>query len=554
MVTMHSYVLRELLKTFGLALATLTVLFTMGGGVYNVLRFEGFSAGDVVGFLPILVPIVVTLTMPMAALFAATMVYGRLAADNELTACRAAGINIHRLFVSAVLLSVFVALFTLLMGSFVIPGFMRKLDDFARANLRDLVAQQLQYKGFIHRGRTGDDRYTITAERVQGVADAALHAKQFEVADGLHYLLITNPTFLHVDRGGDLVRFSVAQHVLCAFDTRATPLEVTLYVKNGQDFEVGKRAWTIDQQQVGPLAVPLPAPFQLSAADLRALLHWRAAPWECPKVRNDVQGFKADWLRHQFATYAAQQLQPGRTLRLVDQEGREYRITAGQVEPGRDGLTLTRARVEMSTAAESRPTRYEAERLDLTAVVLPVGQPLVEMRLAQAGGQDVLEFRPLGLDYGEPRRKDKLTLDHALLPDAVVKAAEEISFATVLDSRAELTLPGPLADRRIGLQKAAARLGRQIVATINFRLGFTASVLVTLLMRAALGVLFRGARALAAFALALIPFFSVLIVLVLARQITEDEQAFRIGPLVTWGGLVLGLVADAVILRVGVRR
>ena len=242
MVTLHSYVLRELLKTFGLALATLTVLFNMGGGVYNVLRFEGVSAGDVVGFLPILVPIVVTLTMPMAALFAATMVYGRLAADNELTACRAAGINIHRLFVSAVLLSVFVALFTLLMGSFVIPGFMRKLDDFARANLRDLVAQQLQYKGFIHRGRTGDDRYTITAERVQGVADAALHAKQFEVADGLHYLLITNPTFLHVDRGGDLVRFSVAQHVLCAFDTRATPLEVTLYVKNGQDFEVGKRA------------------------------------------------------------------------------------------------------------------------------------------------------------------------------------------------------------------------------------------------------------------------------------------------------------------------
>jgi len=47
--------------------------------------------------------------MPIAALFATTMVYGRLAADNELQACRAAGINIHCLFLSTVLLSVFVA-------------------------------------------------------------------------------------------------------------------------------------------------------------------------------------------------------------------------------------------------------------------------------------------------------------------------------------------------------------------------------------------------------------------------------------------------------------
>src|SRR5512134_685521 len=148
MVTLHSYILRELLITFGLTLAALTALFTMGGGLFNVVRYEGVSAGDVVGFVPLMVPIVVTLTMPVAALFAATMVYGRLAADNELVACRAAGINIHRLFLAVVLLSVFVAAFTLLSGSFLIPGFAQQIEGFARRNLRDLVAQKLQHEGF----------------------------------------------------------------------------------------------------------------------------------------------------------------------------------------------------------------------------------------------------------------------------------------------------------------------------------------------------------------------------------------------------------------------
>jgi lipopolysaccharide export LptBFGC system permease protein LptF len=554
MVTLHSYVLRELLKTFGLALATLTVLFTMGGGLYNVVRYEGVSAADVFGFLPLLIPIVITLTMPMAALFAATMVYGRLAADNELTACRAAGINIHRLFLSAILLSIFVAAFSLLLGSFVIPGSMQRLENFARNNLRDLVAQQLQYKGFIHRGRNDEDRYTITAERVQGVTDTALREKQFEVAPGLNYLLITNATFLQVDKAGDLARFAVAEHVLCAFDTRVSPLEVTIHVQHGQDFEVGKRASEIGQQQLGPMAVPLPAPFRLTTADLGSLFYWRRAPWDCPRLKNELQGFLGDLTRQCFGSYAADSLRDGKSLRLRDEYDQEFRVTAASFEPGRNGLTLTKARVEVHSPKQAAPTRYEAERLDLVPLPAPTGKPLIEMRLAQTAGQDVLEFRPLGKTYGEPRHKDKLTLDRITMPDEVLCDVAGFTPAMVLDTKVPIETNPQLGDRRISLQKSAARLDRQLVATINFRLGYTTSVLVTLLMGAALGVLFRGARALAAFALSLVPFFCVLIVLVLARQLTEDEHAFGIGPLVTWGGLVLVLLSDGAMLRLGVRR
>ncbi len=553
MVTLHGYILRELLKTFGLTLAALTALFTMGGGLYNIVRFEGISATDVFVFIPILIPIVVTLTMPMAALFAATMVYGRLAADNELQACRAAGINIHRLLLSVVLLAVFVAAFSMLVGNFVIPDFMQKIDSFARSNVRDLVAQQLQHKGFIHRGRADEDRYTITAEQVQGVSDAALRAKGFEIADGLSYLLITNPTFLHVDRAGELARFTVGRHVLCVFDTRVSPLEVTFHVQDGQDFEVGKRALRIDQQQIGPVQVPLPSPFRLTTTDLRALWHWRHAPWEVPKMLEGMQKFLSDMTRQRFGAYCAAQLQDGRTLRLTDEYGQEYALTARSAQGGSDGAVLGHGRIEVRTPQHVLKNVYEAERVDVSAAPL-LKRMLVQIRLSKTPAQDVLEYDVRAGVKTSPRHKEALSIEQVLLPAAVEQEMGPYTAQAVLDPAVSLPLDDSLAGRRAGLQKLAQEFGRKIVATINFRLGYTSSVLVTLLMGAALGVIFRGARALAAFALALVPFFSVLVLIVIGQKLTEDAQTTQLGPLVAWGGLVLVLLADGVILRLGVRR
>ncbi|HPM25313.1 MAG TPA: LptF/LptG family permease, partial [Phycisphaerae bacterium] len=522
-----------------------------GGGLYNIVRYEGVSAGDVFGFVPILIPIVVTLTMPMAALFATAMVYGRLAADNELLACRAAGINIHRLLLAAVLLSVFVAAFSLLFGSFIIPSFMQRIDSFTRSNIRDLVAQQLQQKGFVHRGREGEDRYTFTAEKVDYVSDAALRAKYFEVADGLHYLLVTNPTFLQLNRNGDLVRFAAARYVLCAFDTRVTPLEVTFHIRDGQDFEVGKRALTITDQETR-ITVPTPTPFRLTTTDLRLLLRWRRAPWESPRLADELQRFLIDVTRARFYEHCVVRLQAGEAVQLHDDYGQAYTLTAARAQAGRDSLTLTRGRVAVRGADGQPRLAYEAHRIDVSTLPLP--DPLVELRLVQSPEQDVLEY---DLRPGQPaaaRRKETLNLDRLHIPPEVVQDAQRVTAAAVLDPDVDLPLDQALGDRRIGLQKSAQQLLRKIVGTINFRLSYCSSALVTLLMGAALGIIFRGSRALAAFGLALIPFFVVLILLVLGRQLTEDPHISPIGPFVTWGGLVLMLLADGMILRLGVRR
>lgn len=562
MFTLHAYVLRELLKTLGLTVIALTALFTMGGGLYNVVRPEGFSSSDVLHFLPLLLPAVATLTLPMAALFAGTMVYGRLAADNELNACRAAGINVHRLFLPIILLSTCVALFSLLFGNFVVPGLVTRIFNVGTRNLHQMVAQHLRQEGYYHwrpgRGRsaglmpaTGADEYTITAERVQDVAEQALQDKGFETGPGLQYLLLTNPTFLQADHDGKLVRFTVARHGLCAFDTREDVLKFTITVHEGRDFQVGKHSGFVGLQEFA-FTVPFPSLVRLSLADLRSLVHWREAPWEVPsKLSRDMLGFRAALTQQSFYADCAARLARGQPVRLETERGRTFAVQGGATERSARGLTILDARVEIQRPDEPIPTVYRAPRVELRARPLPSGYVPVEIRLLRSAQQDVVELDPR---TGEPLRRPTLSLDGASLSDEFLQTLARYTPAAILDPTVPLPAEDVLGDQRIGLQKGAHEMRLRVGATIHFRLALCASALATALMGAALGALFRGARALAAFALAMIPFFSVGFLMVLGRQLTEEPGTSVLGPFVTWGGLALVLVADLIILRVGVQR
>ncbi len=553
MTTLHGYILRELLKTFGLTLATLTTLFTLGGGLFNVVSYEGISASDVASFIPMLIPMAVTITMPIAAVFAAAIVYGRLAADNEFTACRAAGINIHRLFLSGLLLSIFVALFTFIFGNFVAPNAATRIESFIRGNIRDLVSQTLQNKGFIHRGKEGQDNYTLTAERVQGVSDAALTEKGFATAPGLDYLLIHNPTLLRTGDAGELIRFAVAQYGLCIFDARPAQIEVTLIIRNARDFQVGKRAATIHQQTIGPYRLPMMPLFRLSIADLRDLLRWRQAPWEVPKLQTELEAFRANLARQLLFTFCAARLDAGQGVTLHDQYERTFEITADSTERKDYSLNLGATRVEVRDSPGARPTIYTADRAELNMGAF--GQSLlIEIKLLQTADQDVLEYNPRFGNPDEPRQKETVNLDGALVPEQVITQLDQITPAAILDPAATIEVPARFEEQRIGLQKSAGRWQRKIAATIHARLGYISSVLVTVLMGAALGVIFRGARMLAAVGFSLIPFFSVGILMMLGNHLTKDASTTMIGPLVIWGGLATLLWGNLLLMWLGVRR
>src|SRR4051812_42482749 len=106
--TLFLYIFKDLLRIFLLTTGALAGIMSFGG-LLRPLTEHGLDVGQVVRMLSYSMPAMTTYSLPIAALFATTMVYGRLSADNEITACRAAGISHFNLALPALVLGLTVS-------------------------------------------------------------------------------------------------------------------------------------------------------------------------------------------------------------------------------------------------------------------------------------------------------------------------------------------------------------------------------------------------------------------------------------------------------------
>ena len=79
-----------------LAAVAMTLMLSLGSILQPVQEF-GVGPRQVLSLMGYFLPITLTFVLPMAALFACSLVYGRFASDSELDACRASGISLLRL-------------------------------------------------------------------------------------------------------------------------------------------------------------------------------------------------------------------------------------------------------------------------------------------------------------------------------------------------------------------------------------------------------------------------------------------------------------------------
>ena len=90
---LQRYVFGEVVRSFGLALLTMTAIFVLFM-VAAQARDIGLSPADVAHLVPYVIPSTLPYTIPVSLLFAATVVYGRLAGDNEIIAVKSAGLSV----------------------------------------------------------------------------------------------------------------------------------------------------------------------------------------------------------------------------------------------------------------------------------------------------------------------------------------------------------------------------------------------------------------------------------------------------------------------------
>src|SRR5688500_4388233 len=141
--TLFFYIFKDLLRIFFMTSGALAGIMSFGG-LLRPLTEHGLNAGQAAKMLSYFMPAMTTYSLPIAALFATTVVYGRLAADNELVACRAAGLSYFSVGMPALVLGLIVAIVSLLFLCFIVPVFTLKVERVIYSNLAQLISNQIE--------------------------------------------------------------------------------------------------------------------------------------------------------------------------------------------------------------------------------------------------------------------------------------------------------------------------------------------------------------------------------------------------------------------------
>ena len=117
---LQRYVIGEVSRSFGLALLTMTAIFVLFM-VAAQAKDIGLSPNDIVHLVPYVIPSTLPYTIPVSLLFAATVVYGRLAGDNEIIAIKSAGLSVWKVLVPILILASALSLWLLYVSGGWIP-------------------------------------------------------------------------------------------------------------------------------------------------------------------------------------------------------------------------------------------------------------------------------------------------------------------------------------------------------------------------------------------------------------------------------------------------
>ena len=160
-------VLNDLLRIFGLAIVVLTMLLVIMGVAAEAAK-NGLGAAQIVQILPYIAPSLLPYTIPATLLLTVCIVYGRMAGDHEITAIKAAGINILCILSPSFVLGAVLSLGTFILTDQFIP--------WARANIETVITLAMEdiFLEMLHANSSYNDSTNGVSILVSGVRDRTL--------------------------------------------------------------------------------------------------------------------------------------------------------------------------------------------------------------------------------------------------------------------------------------------------------------------------------------------------------------------------------------------
>ncbi|MBN1796250.1 MAG: LptF/LptG family permease [Sedimentisphaerales bacterium] len=186
---LQRYIFRELFKVLILATIALTLIMSLGI-ILRPIQEYGVGPRQVFHLLGYFIPITLTFVLPLSGLFAAALVYGRFANDNELDACRASGVSLLTLIYPGLALAIVIAIANLVLSFHVVPIFFHRAERELKADAKQILFRNIQRRGFYSLPFRGKDR-RIYADKADSTNDILEGVIVTEIQGGRIQKIIT---------------------------------------------------------------------------------------------------------------------------------------------------------------------------------------------------------------------------------------------------------------------------------------------------------------------------------------------------------------------------
>lgn len=524
---LHRYLFKELLRVFVLTTVALTLMVSVGLLV-PIIREYGVSPGQIIHLIAYFMPITLTFVMPIAALFASAITYGRFAADRELDACRASGVRFRTLVYPGLCLALFVAIVNLLLNFYITPEFIQRTEQSVKADAKQILFRNIQRRGFyeIPRGT-----YKIYAENVAPEHNLLQDVLILNTEEG-HYSEMTMARDAQVNIENE------GEHTIVTVQAN----EVTRVMED----TVSSVGGLVVSQRVRSLLED-----SIKFKKIEQLKRIQADKLHFGPVYDLALEARAQLAMERLSAELKRTMAEGRDYYTLG-EGNgslEYRLSVGDCRVGKARLELTgpirllvidrdRNRVDVQFDCDEGWIKLEAEsiRQGLELNLLTPRWQRPSSGATSVAQQKVVPEIPLPASVAEGLEPRNLL--------ATLKAAASPSDKAALKPTA--VLRNQVAD----IEKRLTKVDSQIFAELHSRLVLGMGCVSLIITGICLGIRFRGGHVLSAFGASAIPAGLLVVFIMAGKELTKNPAASPLtGVAVMWAGFVVLLLLAAKLYR-----
>ena len=520
--TLQRYIFREVFKVFVLTAVALTLIMSLGSIVGPVQEY-GVGPRQALHLMGYFLPIGLTFVLPVAALFAAALIYGRLASDNELDACRASGISLLTLVYPGLALAIIVAIANLILSFNVVPAFARLAEKSLKADARQILFRNIQRRGYYK--LPPDERYLVYADQARLQDNTLLGVVVIEaISSGIKKIITAESAKVNFNPHD---RFNEIQ--ITAYNT----------YQAGPEGEGGAE-WLSLVTEFGSL--------------LSDSIRFKRIG-EMKRIHADLMRFYpiAKLARETCAQFTAELLAQDIESKMADDPNGFYKLhsgekfvefTASRAAPGEKRVELSGEVVVIESDAASR-------------------QPLSTLRCAKAllhiEGDELAPTLTMDIYDAQVEGTGYLRMRHIIRglvrPEAV---REQFKTGNVLEDinpeRISSALQKGASPKLKRLQNKLQRKIRetlaQMKAEIHSRLVFGTGCVSMVLIGIGLGIIKKGGHLLTAFGASCVPAAILIVCILMGKNITKNLGSQSIpGVALMWAGLVFLSLLAVVIYR-----